>query len=90
MFPIPLQRATVAAAAKAFKNTVLAQFGAPAKVVTDNGSEFQAKFKEMLMEHGIKPRHSSPDHPQANGAAEILVKVFKLSLQVYCCEERLH
>ena len=40
------------------------------------------------MEYGIKPRQSSHDHPQANGAAERLVKVFKLSLQVYCCEEK--
>ncbi len=88
LFLIPVQRATAAAAAKAFRNTVLAQFGAPAEVVTDNGSEFQAKFKEMLMEQGIKPRHSSHDHPQANGAAKRLVKGFKLSLQVYCCEEK--
>ena len=88
LFLIPVQRATAAATAKAFRNTVLAQFGAPAEVVTDNGSEFQAEFKEMLMEQGIKPRLSSPDHPQANGAAERLAKVFKISLQVYCCEEK--
>ena len=88
LFLIPVQRATTTTTAKAFKNTVLAQFTAPADLVTDNGSKFQAKFKEMLQKHGIKPRHSSPDHLQANEAAERLVKVFKLSLQVYFCEEK--
>ena len=39
-FLTPVQRATIAAAAKAFRNTVLARFGAPAEVVTDNGSKF--------------------------------------------------
>ena len=86
LFMIPVHKATTTATAKALRNTMLAQFGAPAEVVTDNGSKFQAKFKEMLMEQGIKPRHSSL--MQANGAAERLVKVFKLSLQVYCCEEK--
>ena len=91
LFLILVQRATTATTTtKAFRNIVLAQFGAPAEVVTDNGSKFQAEFKEMLMEHGIKPRHSSPAHPQANGAAERLVKVFKLALQVSVVKRRWH
>jgi transposase InsO family protein/translation initiation factor IF-1 len=42
----------------------------PTKILTDNGPEFQAEFKELLRRVGIRHFHSSPRHPQCNGMVE--------------------
>ena len=77
--PIPdNQSATVA---YAFAHNVLARFGSCAEVVTDNGSEFQGTFHDLLTDSLIDHRFSSPLHPQANGLAERAVQTVKKALR---------
>ena len=50
-------------------------FGYPKILQTDNGGEFKnAKLKSYCNEHEIKLIHSSPYHPQTNGAVEVTHK----------------
>eukprot|EP00873_Tetraselmis_striata_P007045 jgi/Tetstr1/427309/TSEL_017478.t1 len=67
--------------AKAFHERVLARYGAPVEVVTDNGTEYQGAFREQLERHGIQPVNIPPGHPQANGMAERIVQVLKVALR---------
>ena len=68
----------------AFEHGVLSRYGACAEVVTDQGTEFQGPFDTMLARCFIDHRTTSPNHPQANGAAERCVQVFKNSLRCHC------
>ena len=83
---VPVADLTAKTAATAFRERVLARFGRPVEVVTDNGSEFKAEFHQMLVAHGIDHRYTSPAHPEANGAAERLVQVLKQCLRKYVIE----
>eukprot|EP00873_Tetraselmis_striata_P038743 jgi/Tetstr1/459007/TSEL_004475.t1 len=67
--------------AKAFHERVLARYGAPVEVVTDNGTEYQGAFREQLERHGIQPVDIPPGHPQANGMAERIVQLLKVALR---------
>ncbi|PNH01236.1 Retrovirus-related Pol polyprotein from transposon [Tetrabaena socialis] len=82
---VPLKDKTPASVARAWSD-VLARFGAPAEVVTDNGTEFAADFAELLERCFIDHRTTSPGHPQADGAAERIVKVLKEALRKACYE----
>lgn len=80
---VPLQELTAAKVAAAFRERVLARFGRPVEVVTDNGSEYKAEFDELLKEQGIEHRHTSAAHPEANGLAERTVQCMKRGLRKY-------
>ncbi|PNH03441.1 Retrovirus-related Pol polyprotein from transposon [Tetrabaena socialis] len=82
---IPLKDKAPATVARAWAD-VLARFGAPAEVVTDNGAEFAAEFAELLERCYIDHRTTSAGHPQADGAAERIVKVLKEALRKACYE----
>ena len=50
---------------------ILWTYGKPEEVFTDNGSEFiLEEFMAALKRYGIKPKHTSPGHPQTNGKVE--------------------
>lgn len=66
--------------AYAFLHAVLGKFGACAEVVTDQGTEFQGAFAELLANAFIEHRHTSAYHPQANGLAERCVQTVKRCL----------
>jgi len=54
-----------------FNTHVVAQYGLPTVLVSDNGGEFtHHSFEAWLREMGIEHRLTSPYHPQANGACE--------------------
>ena len=55
--------------------TILAEFGLPRIVQSDNGSEFVNKtMNEMALVSNIDHRLITPYHPQANGSAERMVQ----------------
>eukprot|EP00873_Tetraselmis_striata_P043438 jgi/Tetstr1/463702/TSEL_008561.t1 len=64
---VPVRDLEASTTAKAFHERVLARYGAPVEVVTDNGTGYQGAFREQLERHGIQPVDIPPGHPQANG-----------------------
>ena len=75
----PMKNKSAAETAYHFLNGVIARFGSCAEVVTDGGGEFQAEFDDILLRCLIDHRVTSAHHPQANGAAERMVKTIKTS-----------
>ena len=67
---VPLQNKTINLTASTFLETVPFRFGALAKVVTDQGSEFKGEFTNLLNQHGIDHRLAYGKHPHADGLAE--------------------
>ncbi|KAK2427943.1 hypothetical protein QL285_026492 [Trifolium repens] len=65
-----------------FKRDVLARFGIPQVVVTDNGTQFtDKKFREFLVAINTKQRFTSVEHPQTNGQAEAANRVILRGLR---------
>ena len=54
--------------ARVFWEFVLCRYGAPAEVLTDQGTEFRGAFQELLDEALVDHCRTSRDHPQAHGA----------------------
>jgi Integrase zinc binding domain/Integrase core domain/PHD-finger/C-5 cytosine-specific DNA methylase len=74
---------TAAHTTYAFTRNVLCRYGACAEVVTDQGSEFQNEFHQMLRTAFIDHRTTSANHPSANGQAERMVQSLKRALEKY-------
>ena len=67
--------------ARTFVDNILSRFGAPAEVLTDQGTEFQGEFHSLLSHHEITHRIASREHPQADGLAERMVQTLKQGLR---------
>jgi hypothetical protein len=81
LVPIPEKSSFYTAAAL---KGVLTRFGAPAKVLTDQGEEFQGEFAVLLQKLLIDHRTTSRDHPQSGEFAKRMVQVVKEALRKYC------
>jgi hypothetical protein len=57
----------------AFLNKLFSHFGALAKVLTNQGMEFQGEFQVLCDKALIDHRTTSRDHPEANGLTECVV-----------------
>ena len=62
LYPLPSKHARFTTAA--FRD-VIARYGAPAEVVTDQGTEFEEEFSSLLLQCFIDHRRTSANHPQA-------------------------
>ena len=67
-----------------FRQYVLCRYGAPAEVLTDQGTEFRGEFQEMLDEELVDHRRTSRDHPQEDGLAERMVHTLKVAAHKAC------
>jgi len=64
---VPLRSATSESLKKAFKERIIARYGVPKIVITDNGEQFARKlFKSFLAEMGAKQQFTAPYIPQEN------------------------
>ncbi|XP_025670562.1 uncharacterized protein [Arachis hypogaea] len=64
------------------KKCVIARFGVPEVVISDNRTQFtDKKFVEFLTSLGIKQKFSTVEHPQTNGQVESANKVILLGLK---------
>lgn len=78
---VPIPNKTAESTSKAFLHSVLARFGAPAEVVSDNGGEWKGCFHDLLVHHFIDHRYISPNHSQSNGLVERCVQTVKRCLR---------
>ena len=54
-----------------FLEQIVARYGTPSVLITDNGGEFTSKaFENWMREMGIEHHLTSPYHPQSNGKCE--------------------
>jgi hypothetical protein len=78
---VPIPSKDSAVVAHAFLTHVLARYGSPAEVLTDQGNEFQGAFQQLLEQCFIDHRTTSAYNPQADGLAERAVQTFKQALR---------
>jgi hypothetical protein len=57
-----------------FLDRVVSHFGAPADVLTDQGTKFQGEFQVLCDKALIDHRTMSRDHPEADGLRERVVQ----------------
>jgi hypothetical protein len=69
--------------AYAFFDRVLSHFGALAKVLTDQGMDFQGEFQVLCDKALINHRTTSRDYLEAYGLAECVVQTVKKALRKY-------
>ncbi|GAU45070.1 hypothetical protein TSUD_85560 [Trifolium subterraneum] len=78
----PLAKISASNILRFFKRNVLARFGIPQVVVTDNGTQFtNKKFQEFLATIGTTQHFISVEHPQTNGQAEAANRVLLRGLR---------
>ena len=76
-----MENATSAATLR-YLRQVIAQFGIPETVVSDNGTQFVSdEFKEFCRLNGIRHVQTAPYHPSSNGLAERAVQVVKQGIR---------
>ncbi|KAK4283985.1 hypothetical protein QN277_000879 [Acacia crassicarpa] len=72
----PLTTITSARIRRFFRHNIVSRFGIPAKVVTDNGTQFMDKrFQDMMSDLDVRQHFASVEHPQSNGQAEAANKI---------------
>ncbi|GFT72712.1 retrovirus-related Pol polyprotein from transposon opus [Trichonephila clavipes] len=60
------------------------RFGVPAKLVTDQGGQFEAElFRSIAAICGAKVAHTTSYHPQCNGKVERLHKTLKCAIKAH-------
>ena len=77
---IPLHNKEAATVARAFFRSVVCRHGVPAVVTTDNGTEFDAVFDQMMRLFGVRRVRTMPYMPRSNGAAERVHGMLRSSL----------
>ncbi|PKI66544.1 hypothetical protein CRG98_013071 [Punica granatum] len=75
---ITLASVTAKAVACFLRRDVIAQYGVPATIITDNAKNLNNKvINELCDQFKIQHRNSTPYHPQMNGAVEAANKNIK-------------
>jgi hypothetical protein len=69
--------------AYAFLDRVLSHFGAPAEVLTNQGTKFQGEFQVLCDKALINHQTTSQDHPEAHGLTKRVVQTVKRALHKY-------
>lgn len=84
-FPLmfPLRTATAAAVARHIEENVFLLFGAPKRIICDNGVQFRSRqFQELTQRYGCHVSYTAYYHPQAN-PTERINRVLKTMLTAY-------
>lgn len=68
---IPIASKKAVTVQQAFMENIVARYGLPTVLISDNGGEFTSgNFEKYLKEFGVSHHLTSPYHPQANGMTE--------------------
>ena len=85
---IPMKDISAATVIDAFTHGLIATFGIPQSVTTDNGSQFQSTiWQQLLQTWGIKSHFTTPYHPQSNGLVERFHRRLKEALNALVAAE---
>jgi hypothetical protein len=84
---VPLPNKEPATTAAAMAASVLGRYGSPAEVLTDRGGEWHKEFQQLMLDCMIDHRHTSAQHPAANGLTERAVGTVKRALAKLCAEQ---
>ncbi len=64
---VPLRKATAQGVVKAFRERILARFGTPKVLITDNGSQFTSRILQKYLQGiGVQQQFTAPYCPQEN------------------------
>jgi transposase InsO family protein len=64
------------------------EYGKPTMMLSDNGQEFRSNlYLAKLNQYGIKPKRTTPGHPQTNGKVEWFNHELMQRLQRICAEK---
>ena len=78
---VPLADTTAATVADAFAQGIVANYGIPASITTDNGSQFcSALWTQLMQTWGIKSHFTTTYHPESNGLVERFHRRLKESM----------
>ncbi|GFV57399.1 retrovirus-related Pol polyprotein from transposon opus [Trichonephila clavipes] len=84
MEAIPIPEITAEIVEKAFYEKWICRFGVPAKLVTDQGRQFEAElFRSIAAICGAKVAHTTSYHPQCNGKVERLHRTLKGAIKAH-------
>lgn len=84
-FPMafPMRQATAANVAKLIEENVILLFGAPKKIICDNGVQFRSRqFTQLAQCYGSRITYNAVYHPQANNT-ERVNRVLKTMLRAF-------
>jgi len=80
---VPLKHIDAETVSKTFLTTWVCRYGAPKYLISDQGRQFESEiFKALTKRLGTIHVHTSPYHPQSNGALERFHRTFKTSLKI--------
>ncbi|GFX98973.1 retrovirus-related Pol polyprotein from transposon opus [Trichonephila clavipes] len=83
MEAIPIPEITAEIVGRAFYEKWICRFGVPAKLVTDQGRQFEAElFRSIAAICGAKVAHTTSYHPQCNGKVERLHRTLKGAIKL--------
>ena len=78
---VPMRTTTASQTIKELR-PILARFGLPEQILTDNGPQFLSEeFQEFTRSNGIQHIKIAPYHPRSNGMAERFVQTFKTAMR---------
>lgn len=81
---VPTNDITAENVAAVVVRTWVARFGAPRRITTDQGRQFESQlFKQLAARLGIERIRTTAYHPQANGCVERWHRTFKAAIRAY-------
>lgn len=85
---MPTNDISAEAVSKIFLNTWVSRFGAPLRITTDQGRQFEADlFNKLLGMFGTRRIRTTLYHPQANGRIELWHRTLKSAIMAYSKED---
>ena len=85
---IPVPEADAATTVRNVLLHLIARYGVPAKLITDNGSAFKGEFEAFFRDRFIEHRPITPDVPRSNGLAERAVQTVKNALKKFVAKDK--
>ena len=85
---VPLVDISTQSVVDAFAYGIIAAYGIPESITTDNGSQFtSAMWRQLMQVWGIRSHYTTTYHPEANGLVERFHRRLKESLKALGAEE---